>query len=130
MEAMDISSVILQKSNDFLRNMLRGAPDEMNIRYFRQLSPVLLENLSEEEKKVFWVNLYNAFVQKELYGMNMDRVDKSIFTRKNINIAGQGLSLSIHLNMDFCEVTFGSTVLVIYQEITYNKRPEVGSVND
>ncbi|TNF46394.1 MAG: DUF547 domain-containing protein [Bacteroidetes bacterium] len=57
----------------------------------------VLENglKSDEEKKSFWINLYNAFVQIELDQLNGSYSSKdALFNAKNISIASENISLN------------------------------------
>ncbi len=65
--------------------------DELN--FFVHLEVENLSNLLENEKKVFWLNVYNGIVQVQLSNMEGDSVDKSIFSMKLFEIAGHNISL-------------------------------------
>ncbi len=57
----------------------------------------VLENglRSDEEKKSFWINIYNAFVQIELDQLNGIYSNKdAFFNAKNISIASENISLN------------------------------------
>ena len=61
--------------------------------FFSSIEAGSILGLLEEEKKVFWINIYNALVQIELHEMTSEKVDKSIFSKKVIEIAGESMSL-------------------------------------
>lgn len=90
---MDISVAILQKSQDFLTHALRDEDTFDEIDFFEKLPPQALLNLLENEKKVFWLNVYNAFAQLELSKMRGNQVDRSLFTQAKFSIGGERLNL-------------------------------------
>jgi hypothetical protein len=90
---MDITANILQTSIDFLMTVLRGDPTDDFFQFFSSIEAGSILGLLEEEKKVFWINIYNALVQIELHEMTSEKVDKSIFSKKVIEIAGESMSL-------------------------------------
>ncbi len=93
MDATDISTKIIQNSTDFLIKALKDNAIENEIQFFKDIEPENLTELMELEKKVFWLNVYNGFVQLELAGMNSPKIDKRIFSNKKIVIANEVLSL-------------------------------------
>ncbi len=93
MDSRDISTELLQKSYDFLKLALRGESTEEVEHFLAKLSVNDMSELMEDEKKVFWINLYNGFVQVKIADSKSIRVDKKIFSTKTICIAGEQLSL-------------------------------------
>lgn len=71
---------------------MKGLVDDEQLNFLKEISVSSLVELTDIEKKTFWINIYNAFIQIELKGMKGAAVDKSIFSKKIINIAGQKLS--------------------------------------
>lgn len=74
-------------------NVLRGEDVTEILLFFSSLKGNSLVELMEEEKKVFWINIYNGLVQMELSGMTTDKVDKSIFSKKAFEIAEEWMTL-------------------------------------
>jgi hypothetical protein len=88
-----MSAKLLQKSYDFLRLSLNDELLQEELSYFESLKIQNLVELFEDEKKVFWLNMYNALVQRELKAMDTFKVEKSIFSKKKHIFAGEKLSL-------------------------------------
>lgn len=93
MDASDISTKILQKSADFLGAALKDEDVSTYLDIFKSLSSADLIGLLEEEKKIFWLNVYNGLVQNKLQESVGNTVDKKMFTRKIVDFAGKSLSL-------------------------------------
>lgn len=93
MVSRDMCAKLLQKSFDFLGRSLKDEPLQDDLRYFESLTVLNLVEFFEDEKKVFWLNMYNGLVQMELRTMDDHKVDKSIFSKKKYRFAGEVLSL-------------------------------------
>jgi len=89
-----MTNTVVQESSEFLKAVLRFEIDFSSFySSFEKLENTTLEYLSNTEKLIVWVNLYNALMQIELKNMQNETVDKSIFSKKIFKIAGQQVSL-------------------------------------
>lgn len=86
----------IQLSQDF---MYAARTDEETAEYITKLQQMSMDELrssikTDDEKKAFWINLYNAYTQVALKS-NPDQYKKRsrFFGKKQVNIAGEQFSL-------------------------------------
>jgi hypothetical protein len=91
-----MTNAIVHKSGEFLKSVLANESEFITyFDYFEKVESEILEKLSNSNKMVVWINIYNALMQIELKRMHSNKVDKSIFSKPIFFIAGQNLSLDI-----------------------------------
>lgn len=90
------SDQCIKASQELLLAAKTNKSVETQIQYFIKLDPNTLENElnNDVNKKTFWINIYNAYVQILLVN-NPEKYKKrnSFFSSKEINIAGTKISL-------------------------------------
>jgi hypothetical protein len=92
----NMTNTILQKSADFLKSVLMRQKDLFDfLSYFEKIEKQQLVELLNEEKLVFWINLYNSFVQIELQNSGTQKIYTSMFTEELFTLAGEFMSLDM-----------------------------------
>ncbi len=86
---------IMDVSQQLLLAAKTGEPTDSLVTLLKDLSPGALQQLNtDDDKKAFWINLYNAYTQlrlKQNPGMYQER--NKFFKDKEIRVAGKALSL-------------------------------------
>lgn len=61
--------------------------------FFETLNQEHLDHLTQTQKLIIWINLYNSIMQLELKKMEKSKVNRSIFSKPVFTISGQPISL-------------------------------------
>jgi hypothetical protein len=89
-----MTDAIVLKSGEFLKAILSKKNDVLDyLEFFKQVKGKSLLGLTDNQKLITWINIYNALMQLELLKMKHGKVDKSIFPKPIFQIANQILSL-------------------------------------
>jgi hypothetical protein len=89
-------NTIVQKSADFLQAVLTRQKDLFDyMLYFENLDKLDLVELLNEEKKIVWINLYNAFTQVEMKSNTQGKIYASMFTEELFTVAEEPTSLDM-----------------------------------
>ncbi len=92
------NETLVKLSQDFLYATKTGKPNAPFIEKLKQLSSdrLILELKSENEKKTFWINIYNAYVQMQLIeNAGLYEKRSRFFGNKNIEIGEEKISLAL-----------------------------------
>lgn len=92
---MDDTVNIMEISQELLLAAKTGEPTDSLVSLLKNIPPSQLKQLNtDDEKKAFWINLYNAYTQLRLkQNPGMYRERNKFFKDKVIRIAGKALSL-------------------------------------
>ncbi len=89
-------NAIVTKSANFLTAVLQQKVNIFDdLHAIESLSKESLIELDNREKLMFWINLYNGFVQLEMRNIGTDKIYASMFTEELFTVAGEHLSLDI-----------------------------------
>lgn len=93
-EQLNEENLLVHLSQQLLLAVRQGQETGALLLQLQSLPEQTVATLSEEEKKAFWINLYNAFTQFWLRSNpSMKKLHHHFFTRHQILIAGHRLSL-------------------------------------
>lgn len=89
-------NAIVNKSADFLKAVLTKKNNVFDLLLaIEALQKRDLVELDNREKLIFWINVYNAFVQIEMQNSGLDKIYASMFTEELFTVAGEFVSIDM-----------------------------------